>query len=429
MSLPPASMPASTDKTENRGIALCLSGGGFRASLFHLGALRRLHELGLLRRLDALSSVSGGSIFSAFLATAMVKRGLSNSMDFPDWENDVAKTFREFTSHDIRTLPVLLHCLWNWIWPAPRLKQLESTYHSLLTSLTLAQLPERPRFILCATDLAFGVNWEFGRGYAGDYQVGYSTSASSWPLARAVAASSSFPPIFGPMRIRANAAEFGGGRYQKPDRAKILSRVALSDGGVYDNMGLEPVWKNFHYVLISDCGAPFSFRIGETPWSRLLRYTSVLTKQTGALRLRSFFNDIRSKEFDGTHWSLTQSLPPGAPGVPVQGSSAIKISFAPPIYGFGPATSEPVVRMSLIDREPLAGCFFDDQGRCIQTDHKRHVNVFSTNPTLHVEPDSFDVPANDGTATVFLEPTWRGTASLEMWTPGHNKQRIAVEIS
>ena len=320
MSLPPASMPASTDKTENRGIALCLSGGGFRASLFHLGALRRLHELGLLRRLDALSSVSGGSIFSAFLATAMVKRGLSNSMDFPDWENDVAKTFREFTSHDIRTLPVLLHFLWNWIWPAPRLKQLESTYHSLLTSLTLAQLPERPRFILCATDLTFGVNWEFGRGYAGDYQVGYSTSASSWPLARAVAASSSFPPIFGPMRIRANAAEFGGGRYQKPDRAKILSRVALSDGGVYDNMGLEPVWKNFHYVLISDCGAPFSFRIGETPWSRLLRYTSVLTKQTGALRLRSFFNDIRSKEFDGTHWSLTQSLPPGTP--PPQGSLA-----------------------------------------------------------------------------------------------------------
>jgi hypothetical protein len=123
------------------------------------------------------------------------------------------------------------------------------------------------------------------------------------------------------------------------------------------------------------------------------------------------------------------SIVSSAPGVPVQGSSAIKISFAPPIYGFGPATSEPVVKMSLIDREPLAGCFFDDQGRCIQTDHKRHVNVFSTNPTLHVEPDSFDVPANDGTATVFLEPTWRGTASLEMWTPGHNKQRIAVEIS
>ena len=118
-----------------------------------------------------------------------------------------------------------------------------------------------------------------------------------------------------------------------------------------------------------------------------------------------------------------------APSVPVQGSSTMKIYFSPPIYGFGPAISEPVVKMSLIDREPLVGCFFNDQGLCIQTDHKRHVNVSSTNPTLHVEPDSFDVSANDGSATVFLEPTWCGTASLEMWTPGHNKQRIAVEIT
>ncbi len=123
------------------------------------------------------------------------------------------------------------------------------------------------------------------------------------------------------------------------------------------------------------------------------------------------------------------SIARSAPSVSVQGSSTIKVSFSPPIYGFGPATSEPVVKMSLIDREPLVGCFFDDQGRCIQTDRKRHVNVSSTNPTLHVEPNSFDVSANDGTATVFLEPTWRGTANLEMWTPGHNKQRIAVEIS
>ena len=294
-------------------IALCLSGGGYRASLFHLGALRRLHEIGALRRVDAISSVSGGSIFSAFLATAMVKKGLSQSLNFADWENDVAKPFRQFTSHDIRTLPVLLHCLWNWLTPAPRLKQLESTYRSLLTRLTLAQLPSHPRFILCSTDLTFGVNWEFGRGYAGDYQVGYSKAAASWPLARAVAASSSFPPIFGPMRIRASSAEFEEGDYQKPDRAEILSRVHLSDGGVYDNMGLEPVWKKSNLVLISDCGAPFSFRIGETPWSRLLRYTSVLTKQTAALRMRAFFADIHFKQFDGTHWSLTQALPPGTP--------------------------------------------------------------------------------------------------------------------
>ena len=43
-------------------LALCLSGGGFRAALFHLGALRRLNELGILSRVDTIASVSGGSI-------------------------------------------------------------------------------------------------------------------------------------------------------------------------------------------------------------------------------------------------------------------------------------------------------------------------------------------------------------------------------
>jgi NTE family protein len=36
-----------------QGLALCLSGGGFRAVLFHLGALRRLNELGILSRLTS----------------------------------------------------------------------------------------------------------------------------------------------------------------------------------------------------------------------------------------------------------------------------------------------------------------------------------------------------------------------------------------
>jgi hypothetical protein len=113
----------------------------------------------------------------------------------------------------------------------------------------------------------------------------------------------------------------------------------------------------------------------------------------------------------------------------VQGNSTVKIAFSPPIHGFGPATTEQVVKMSLIDREPLVGCFFDGEGQCIQTDRKRQVNVSSTNPTLHVEPASFDIDANQGTATFYLEPTWSGTANLEMWTPGHGKQRIAIEIS
>src|SRR6476620_10707850 len=49
------------------GIGLCLSGGGYRAMLFHLGALWRLNEWGYLRKLTRISSVSGGSITAGML--------------------------------------------------------------------------------------------------------------------------------------------------------------------------------------------------------------------------------------------------------------------------------------------------------------------------------------------------------------------------
>ena len=55
------------------GIALCLSGGGYRAMLFHVGALWRLNEAGYLPRLERISSVSGGSMTNGALALAWPK--------------------------------------------------------------------------------------------------------------------------------------------------------------------------------------------------------------------------------------------------------------------------------------------------------------------------------------------------------------------
>src|SRR2546425_2429212 len=58
----------NTDATQIQpGIALCLSGGGYRAMVFHLGALIRLNETGLLKKLARVSSVSGGSITAGML--------------------------------------------------------------------------------------------------------------------------------------------------------------------------------------------------------------------------------------------------------------------------------------------------------------------------------------------------------------------------
>lgn len=61
------------------GVALCLSGGGYRAMLFHLGALWRLNEAGLLRGLVRVSSVSGGSITAGVLGLAWSKLQFDNN--------------------------------------------------------------------------------------------------------------------------------------------------------------------------------------------------------------------------------------------------------------------------------------------------------------------------------------------------------------
>ena len=60
------------------GVGLCLSGGGFRAMLFHLGSLIRLNEVGLLPTLDRVSSVSGGSLAAGILAAGWSELAFGN---------------------------------------------------------------------------------------------------------------------------------------------------------------------------------------------------------------------------------------------------------------------------------------------------------------------------------------------------------------
>jgi NTE family protein len=62
-----------TGSAPSPGTALCLSGGGYRAMIFHLGTLWRLNECGYLPKLDRVSSASGGSITAAVLGTRWAK--------------------------------------------------------------------------------------------------------------------------------------------------------------------------------------------------------------------------------------------------------------------------------------------------------------------------------------------------------------------
>ena len=84
------------------GIGLAVSGGGYRAMLFHLGAFLRLYELGLLRQLDRISSVSGGSITAAKVALEWPKL---NTRD--DYFEHVVAPIRRLASRTI-DIPCIL---------------------------------------------------------------------------------------------------------------------------------------------------------------------------------------------------------------------------------------------------------------------------------------------------------------------------------
>jgi len=75
-----------------RGPVLCIAGGGYRAALFHLGALTRLNELGLLAGTETICAVSGGSILAALLAT-QVPWPLYGA--FREWPEQVAEPLHE----------------------------------------------------------------------------------------------------------------------------------------------------------------------------------------------------------------------------------------------------------------------------------------------------------------------------------------------
>jgi len=299
------------------GIGLCLSGGGYRAALFHLGALRRLNEFGVLGQLRTISSVSGGSIMAAHLA-ARVKWPLQGAL--ADWEDAVGGPLRKLTATNIRTGALLQKFLpWNWFRESPAVAALTKSYERELTALPLSALPDQPKFVLCATDMSFGVNWVFEKNRMGSYLAGYaSVPPHDWPLARAVAASSCFPPVFNPMPTGFLSRSLRGGRAARGDtRSEAIKGLRLTDGGVYDCLGLEPVWKDHAVVLVSDAGGGLDYEGDRNLLWRLERYIAIMGGQAQAVRKRWVISDFIAGILEGAYWgvrSATTSYESGATG-------------------------------------------------------------------------------------------------------------------
>ena len=292
---------------ERWGVGLCLSGGGFRAALFHLGALRRMNELGLLAGLRTIASVSGGSLTAARLAIGLA---WPVGRTAEGWDETVADPLRAFTRRNLRT-PAMLRRLWPWNWfrTSTGVETLAWLLGRDLGPYVLSQLPERPDFLLAATDMAYGVAWIFARDRMGDYQAGYVDNPPvDWTLARAVAASACFPPVFNPLPVRLRPQDLSGGRVPVgPARDRVIPGIRLTDGGVYDNLALEAVWRTHAVVLVSDAGALFSPEGDRNLLWRLRRYAAIPENQAGALRKRWLISNFLADVMDGAYWGISSA--------------------------------------------------------------------------------------------------------------------------
>jgi NTE family protein len=176
---------------------------------------------------------------------------------------------------DIRTGLFMRHIAWNWIWPAPRARGLEKAFRKRLGPRPLVDLP-RPadggiEFIFLATNIEKGTPWRFTSGKIGTY-----TTPADMTIAEAVAASACFPPVFGPIKVKKDGRTIGH----------------LTDGGVYDNTGMEPIWNSNKVVLVSDAGTPFDFKVPKWFGSRIMRYVDIGRNQVGALRRRAIIRRL-----------------------------------------------------------------------------------------------------------------------------------------
>jgi len=287
-------------------VGLALSGGGFRAALFHVGVFARLAELDVLRHVEVLSCVSGGSIVGAYyymlLKREMERHGESMSqlhyinivremeaaflsscqknlrmrIFLNPWKNlriffqkDYTRSHRLgelYEKHLYRKLirnthpedkPILMHTLRIRPADVP-----DGQYFNLKTE-NWNRRNKVPMLVLNATSLNTGHNWQFTASWMGEPPGNIKQDVDVKPrlrrmyyheapvpyknnirLGHAVGASSCVPVLFEPLVMK--------NLYPDID-------LELVDGGVHDNQGISSLLEQECKVLIvSDASGQLS---------------------------------------------------------------------------------------------------------------------------------------------------------------------------
>ncbi|SFA82257.1 NTE family protein [Amycolatopsis marina] len=261
-------------------VGLCLSGGGYRAMLFHTGVLWRLNELGTLPTLSMISSVSSGAITAGVLAHAWPELEFSNGVA-ANFGEQVVGPVRELAGASIDVWAILRGLVKPWRSVGEELAT--SFRRHLFGGRRLCDLPARPRFVFTATNMQTGDLWRFSRTGT----VGQRPADPALLLATAVAASSAFPPLLSPVIVRSKRGA-----------------VVLSDGGIFDNLALDPALDFCPNVLVSDGGLRMQVirRVPQDWLRQLIRTLDVVDNQVRSLRKRALLESYTDGTLGGAYW-------------------------------------------------------------------------------------------------------------------------------
>lgn len=242
-------------------VFLSFSGGGKRSAAFSYGVLQGLRDMPLpgggsqrfLDEVDIISAVSGGAFTAAYY-------GLHRDGIFKTYEQD-------FLNEDIEAYiwgTYLLPWRWGWLFSGSfgTNDAMAELYDDLMFhGATYADLQAKglPMIAINATDVTHGSPFSFIQ----DQFDLICSDLTTYPLARAVAASNGFPVLFSPITLKNYAENCVGHpprwitkwsddppvtreheaarvatRYLDPQQTKY---VHLLDGGISDNLAMRPV--------------------------------------------------------------------------------------------------------------------------------------------------------------------------------------------
>lgn len=315
---------------QDKKIGLALSGGGYRAAAYHIGTLRALRKLGILDKVDVISSVSGGSITAAYYAL--------HKDNYEEFETSFIEKLQKGVLHlailnvlIIAGVLIVLVYYFGWIGLLVGLVVLFFIHYFVLPlslwirwqydwlffkRAKLKDLPDSPSVKLCSTDIATGRLFICSKEelYGYDYKKIKKIifRQQLFPISRAVMASSCVPFAFSPVRIPCEYFE---------DQTRVNEGPLLIDGGLYDNQGaykLQEKGCDFEctHIIVSDAGnTEMSKRWTINVILLLLKTSDILMRRIRAMQMQqNLYSNDKSHQFAYTSllwnpdWDWVDSL-------------------------------------------------------------------------------------------------------------------------